>query len=94
MCHQSVGLVQSVIEKSGIPTVSITLLREVTERVQPPRALAVDRPLGYPLGEPGNAALQKSLIVAALKLVLRPVDEPLIVDFEGPSGAEDRSSNN
>jgi len=59
MCHQSVGLVQSVIEKSGIPTVSITLLREVTARVKPPRALVVDRPLGYPLGEPGNARCRK-----------------------------------
>jgi len=87
MCHQSVGLVQSVIEKSGIPTASVTLLREVTERVRPPRALAVERPLGYPLGEPGNAAFQKSIIIAALMLVLRPVDEPLILDFEGPSGA-------
>jgi hypothetical protein len=26
MCHQSAGLIQSIIEKAGIPTVSITLL--------------------------------------------------------------------
>lgn len=82
MCHQSVGLVQSVIEKSGIPTVSITLLREVTQRVKPPRALAVDRPLGYPLGEPGNAALQRRIILAALELLSQRVDEPLIVSME------------
>jgi D-proline reductase (dithiol) PrdB len=82
MCHQSVGLVQSVIEKSGIPTVSITLLREVTERVQPPRALAVARPLGYPLGEPGNAVLQKDIIKAALQLLRERVSEPLIVEFQ------------
>ena len=49
MCHQSVGLIQSIIEKAGIPTASITLLREVTERVDPPRTLFVDLPLGYPL---------------------------------------------
>ncbi|HEY3129776.1 MAG TPA: hypothetical protein VGL91_09980 [Acidobacteriota bacterium] len=79
MCHQSVGLVQSIIEKSGIPTVSITLLREVTERVRPPRTLAVDRPLGYPLGEPGNAAVQKRIIKAALQLLPQSVREPLIV---------------
>ena len=58
MCHQSVGLVQSIIEKSGISTVSITLLPEITERVRPPRTLSVDRPLGYPLGEPDNPALR------------------------------------
>jgi hypothetical protein len=33
MCHQSVGLIQSIIEKAGIPTASVTLLREITERV-------------------------------------------------------------
>ncbi len=88
MCHQSVGLVQSVIEKSGIPTVSITLLREVTERVRPPRALAVDRPLGYPLGEPGNAPLQKRIILAALGLLAQPFSEPLIVEFQKPFGAD------
>lgn len=81
MCHQSVGLVQSVIEKAGIPTVSITLLPEVTQRVRPPRALAVDRPLGYPLGEPGNAVLQKDVIKAALQLLLQPLSEAFIVEF-------------
>ncbi len=81
MCHQSVGLVQSLIEKAGIPTVSITLLPEVTRRVEPPRVLAVDRPLGYPLGEPNNAALQKKIIQAALQLLDKPVSEPLVVEF-------------
>ena len=82
MCHQSVGLVQSIIEKRGIPTVSITLLAEVTRRVRPPRALAVDRPLGYPLGEPGNAMLQKEIIKAALHLLHQPVSEPLSLSSE------------
>ena len=84
MCHQSVGLVQSVIEKSGIPTVSITLLAEVTERVRPPRALAVDRPLGYPLGEPDNAPLQRRIITAALQLLAQSVSEALLVEFREP----------
>jgi hypothetical protein len=85
MCHQSVGLVQSIIEKAGIPTVSITLLREVSKRVQPPRVLVVDRPLGYPLGEPRNALLQKRIILAALELLGQPVSEPLITEFHEPS---------
>jgi D-proline reductase (dithiol) PrdB len=69
MCHQSVGLIQSLLEKEGIPTVSITLLPEVTRKVDPPRALFVDRPLGYPLGAPDNPELQLRIIVAALSLV-------------------------
>jgi hypothetical protein len=53
----------------------------VTARVGPPRALAVDRPLGYPLGAPHDAALQKRIVMAALNLLARPASEPLIVDF-------------
>lgn len=71
MCHQSVGLIQGVIERSGIPTVSISLLREVTEKVKPPRVLFVDRPLGYPLGAPEDASLQKRILRAALDLLNR-----------------------
>ncbi len=69
MCHQSVGLIQSIIEKAGIPTVSITLCREITERVAPPRALFVDLPFGYPLGAPNDAALQTRIILSALALL-------------------------
>jgi hypothetical protein len=70
-----------VIEKAGIPTVSISLLREVTERVNPPRALVVDRPLGYPLGAAHDITLQKRIVIAALVLLAHPVRESLIVDF-------------
>ncbi len=63
------GLIQSIIEAAGIPTASISLLREVTEKVDPPRVLHVDGPLGYPLGEPGNAALQKAILLQALQLL-------------------------
>ena len=82
MCHQSVGLVQSAIEKAGIATASVTLLTEVTERVAPPRALAVDKPLGYPLGEPNNPDLQKNIMREAFHLLAWPVSEPLIVQSE------------
>ena len=81
MCHQSVGLLQSIIEKAGMTTVSISLLLEVTRRVEPPRVLAVDRPLGYPLGEPNNPELQKDIMVAAFALLSIPVSESLIVPY-------------
>lgn len=71
-----------MIEKSGIPTVSVSLLREVTERVDPPRALTVNRPLGYPLGAPHDPELQKRILIAALELLSRPAKAALIVDFE------------
>ena len=81
MCHQSVGLVQSVIERRGIPTVSISLLPEITERVRPPRALVVERPLGFPLGEPNDPAVQTRMMMAAFQPLSRAVDDPLMVPF-------------
>ncbi|HUP21136.1 MAG TPA: hypothetical protein VM778_14465 [Gemmatimonadota bacterium] len=59
---QSVGLLQREIEAAGIPTVSISLVREVTERLAPPRALYLRWPFGHPLGEPGNVLQQRRVL--------------------------------
>ena len=75
------GLIQGVIEKAGIPTTSITLLREITDKVGPPRALFVDRPLGYPLGEANNASLQKRIMLDALKLLSREIPPAIVAPF-------------
>jgi hypothetical protein len=83
MCHQSVGLIQSIIEKAGIATASITLLKEITERVAPPRALFVDRPLGYPLGVPNDPVVQREIMLAMLELLGESVPPGLIRDFRG-----------
>jgi hypothetical protein len=81
MCHQSVGLIQSIIERGGIPTASVTLLKEITERVFPPRVLFVDSPLGYPLGAPKDAALQSRIILAMLTLLKEPVPPAVLWHF-------------
>lgn len=59
---QSVGLLARTIEAAGIPTVSISLVREVTARVRPPRALYLKWPFGHPLGEPGNVPQQRRVL--------------------------------
>ncbi len=81
MCVQTVGLIQSAIERAGITTVSISLLHEVTDVLRPPRALFVPYKLGFPLGEPNNSALQHRIIAAALSLLARN-DVPVIEDFQ------------
>ncbi len=45
------------------------MLAEVTRKVQPPRALAVDTELGYPLGRPFRDGCQRKIIKAALALL-------------------------
>lgn len=81
MCHQTVGLVAGELERRGIATTSITMLREVTEKVRPPRALLVPYRLGYPLGSPGDAELQTRILRAAFALLDAPGPPPVLQEF-------------
>ncbi len=58
----------------------ISLVREQTERVQPPRALWVPFPLGRPLGIPGDAEFQLDVMRAAFAM-LHTATEPTIEDY-------------
>ena len=88
MCNQTVGLVAAELERQGIATVAIQLLRHVAERVRPPRSLFVPFRHGYPLGRPGESARQHDVLEAALHL-LEEGDgrSPVLVDF-GPNARE------
>jgi D-proline reductase (dithiol) PrdB len=61
-----VGLIQRAIESDGIPTVGITLQKEVTRRVKPPRALHLRYPFGHPMGEAFAVRQQRAILLAAL----------------------------
>lgn len=80
MCVQTGGLLSGTIERENISTVGISLLREVTSVIRPPRALFVPFPMGFPLGAPNNPALQHQVIRAALALLER-TDVPVLETF-------------
>lgn len=61
------GLIQRIIEQAGISTVSISIKREITEKVKPPRAVYLHWPLGHPMGEPFNEAQHRRILMDALK---------------------------
>ena len=61
------GLVQRAIETTGLPTIGITLQREITRRVRPPRALYLRYPFGHPMGEAFATAQQRTILVDALR---------------------------
>ena len=83
MCNQAVGLVAAEIERRGISTVAIQLLRRVAEKVQPPRALWVPFLHGYPLDAPDNPKRQIAVIDAALRMLEdQNLSPPAIVDFK------------
>ena len=62
------SVIQRQIEAQGVSTVSISLFRPFTEKVQPPRAVWVPFPFGRPLGAPNNKAIQRKVIFAAFDL--------------------------
>jgi hypothetical protein len=64
-----VGLVAAELERQGITTVAIQLLREIAAKVRPPRALWVPFPHGYPLAAPDDPVRQRAVIEAALRLL-------------------------
>lgn len=83
MCNQAVGLVAAEIERRGISTVTVQLLRRVAEKVQPPRALWVPFRHGYPLDAPNEPQRQLAVIEAALQVLEdQSLTPPAIVDFK------------
>ena len=66
MCNQAVSLIAAELERRGITTVCVILLREIAEKVRPPRALFVPFPHGFPLGAPNDPALQRRVIRPSL----------------------------
>jgi hypothetical protein len=69
-----------VLEAHGIATTSISMVREHTEKVKPPRALFVPFPFGHALGRPGDPELQHRVLRAALDLLAEPTG-PILRDF-------------
>lgn len=74
------GALAHYLESEGIPTTQISLIREHTEIIRPPRALWVPFELGRPLGVPGDQAFQRRVLLAALGL-LEASQGPMLADF-------------
>lgn len=81
-----------VFEAAGIPTTLVSLIREHTEKMRPPRSLWVPFELGRPFGSPDNAALQTRVLEHVLRLLEAPAG-PVLEDFpeEAPPEAREES---
>ena len=77
------------LERAGVPTVVISLVREHSERIRSPRTLWTPFELGRPLGAPGNAAFQRRVLGVALGLLAETAG-PVLADFpdEAPAGTD------
>ncbi|MFA7416559.1 MAG: hypothetical protein WC048_18995 [Rhizobium sp.] len=74
------GALGHFLEDEGIPTTQISLVREHTAVMNPPRALWVPFILGRPFGVPNDAAFQRRVLLAVLAL-LEAKSGPVLEDY-------------
>lgn len=74
------GALAQYLEREGLATVHISLVREHTELMQPPRALWVPFMLGRPFGAPNAPEFQRRVLMSALEL-LEASHGPVLKDF-------------
>lgn len=70
-----------MLEDHGLATTVIGLVRPHMVKAANPRGLFVPFPLGRPLGEPGDAAFQRQVLLAALGLLERADGPVILADF-------------
>ncbi len=70
-----------MLEQRGIATVAIGLVRPHMEQIRPPRGLWTPFQLGRPLGEPGDPAFQRRVLLQALGLLERRDGPVILEDF-------------
>jgi hypothetical protein len=68
------------MEREGVPTAQISLIREQTAAIRPPRALWVPFLLGRPFGAPNEPDFQRK-VLRALLLLFERAPGPVLEDF-------------
>ena len=74
------GALGHFIEREGVPTAQISLIREQTAAIRPPRALWVPFMLGRPFGAPNAPDFQRRVVRALLGLFTHSAG-PVLEDF-------------
>ena len=74
LCHQTMALAARALESAGVPTMMISVEREIVERVKPPRATYYRGEVGRVAGEPNWAEHQRRILDESLRL-LEPFDQ-------------------
>ena len=75
------GLLAREIERQGVTTVCLGLVREVAVAFRAPRMLYLHWPFGHALGEPGNILQQRTVLHDMLSLAGLAPHPGLVVDL-------------
>ena len=85
LCHQTLGVVARVIEKTHIPTMCISVDPSVTDKTRPPRTAYYNGELGSVAGKPNWPQYQFRILDEALRWIEtfdQPGSRKLAVDLE------------
>ena len=74
LCHQTVGLLARALELSGVPTMTLAVVKDVVESVRPPRVALYDGEPGSVSGLPNFPEHQRRILDEALRLI-EPMDQ-------------------
>jgi len=69
------------VEEAGIPTLTMSVGRDITEHLRPPRAVFVDYPMGNEIGRPGNVDEQRRIVRAAFAALAGMKEPGTIADL-------------
>lgn len=63
------GLAQRVLEARGFPTVTLSMIPDLTRAVGVPRLAGISYPMGRPFGRPHDTDGQRAILRATLELL-------------------------
>lgn len=86
------GALGHYLEREGIPTAQISLIREQTAAIKPPRALWVPFMLGRPFGAPNEPDFQRRVLRHLLSL-FEHTTGPVLEDFPEDAPAADEQES-
>jgi D-proline reductase (dithiol) PrdB len=69
LCHQTLGIIQNIIEGYDIATIATTLKPELSERIYVPRAAYLQYPYGFSAGPKNDLDLQVKIVREVLELI-------------------------
>jgi hypothetical protein len=81
LSHQTMAIIQRVVEAEGIATISVALCRDVVESIGVPRAVHYRFPFGYSFGDPNDEATQLRILKETLRCSSEIKDVGAIVDL-------------
>ena len=87
-----------MIEASGIPTVSLSMIPDLTRAVGVPRLAGISYPMSRPLGNPHDADGQRAVLRATLEVLPRAAGPDTYVELpfvwpESPAKARGASND-